>query len=439
MKTTLPCVALLAACILSILSGCAKKDPPARPGDMAPRPLAVATPQPTSMPADTKLTGRVVAAGMIQVYKRFVTIEDVMTGGQGGFERIDGTLDEAEFRKLAAPVVADETARVIQSTIALGAAERELTDNQKANIEANVDYAKAELITKAGGSLERLKQDLADDGLNLEDLLENHRRQLTITLYHRNKFMPSIVITRKMMWNYYQSHRKDYEVTRTVQLRVIAVPPAALIKPDVAKPSEGDITAARSEARKIVRNAAKTIAAGESFEAAARRIGKAIQNRYGEKWHDVYFKGKSGVTRMIKEGGLWPKMSPNSGVRHKVLARAVVELEQGHVSAVEETDDCCYLVKAALVIKARNDTFEDAQEGIEQRLRQKEYSRRRSLYMREILREFQQMQQVETPRMARFQEIVLDHVVAEYHGKPAEGPVAPQPTTAPAKATTTGT
>jgi len=436
MRTNLPTVALLIACMLS---GCAEKEPLARPGAMRPRPRAIATTMPTTARAGHESKGHVVAAGMVQVYDRFVTIEDVLKAGRAAFESLGGTPgeDKKAFRKRAAGVVAEQVERVIQGTIALSAAERELTEDQEAIVQANIDLTKAEWITKSGGSIERLKRDLAADGRDLEDVLEDHRRQLTIMVYHRNKFLPSIVITQKMMWEYYRSHLEKYEITRAVRLRVIAVPARALIKPDVTKPTDVEISAAKSEARKMVRNAAKTIADGEeSFDAVARRIGKAIQDRYGEKWDDADFPGWSGVNRMINDGGLWRQMSPE-GFKDDVLARAAAELEQGQVGAVEETDSCCYLIKGDQVRKARNVTFEKAQEEIERELRRQEYSRRRSEHMSKIRREFDKLMGPEDPRRVRFRQVVLDHVVATYHNKPAK-PAVPRPGAKPNNAKAPG-
>ena len=417
MSTRLLIAALLTA---SALPGCARKDPPARPGKMRARPGATSTaaPAPTTAPAKGGTTGPVVTAGMLQVYKRFVTIEDILRSGRGTFGRLKGDLPIEAFRKEAQPAVDAEIARVLQGTIALGDAERALTDSQKASVRANVDHAKAEMITRAGGSLEQLRHDLAADGVELDDLLEDHRRDLTIRMYHHNTFMPSIVITRKMMWEYYTAHRDTYITERAVRLGVIALPAAALLKPGLDKPTDAQISAARAEARKRVRAAAVAVAGGESFESVATALGKTIREGYGKAWEEIYFRGKTGIDRMADAGGLWSDMMKPESFKDDVLARAAKDLAQGQVGAVEETDTCCYLIKAAQVQKAGHVSFEDAQEEIERLLRNKEFTRRRGAHLARTLSEFDRlMRPRDEQRLKRFKQIVLDRVVATYHGK----------------------
>jgi len=385
----------------------------ARPGT-----TSKSAPAPTTAPANGQANGPVVAAGMLQVYKRFVTIEDVMATGRRAFGRLNGSLPIEEFRKKALPVVNAEIARVLQGTIALGDAERELTDRQKQIVRANIDHVKAEMITQAGGSLEQLRHDLAADGLELDDVLEDHRRDLTIRMYHYNTFMPSIVITRKMMWEYYAAHREKYVTEREVRLRVIAIPAAALLKPGLDKPTAVQVSAARAEARKRVRAAAEAVAGGQDFEAVATGLGKAIRERYGKTWEEIYFRGKTGVDRMADAGGLWSEMMRPESFKDEVLARAAAELKQEQVGAVEETDTCCYLIKASQVQRAGNVSFEDAQEEIEALLRNEEFSRRRAAHLARMLSEFDRLMRPEDEeRLKRFKQIVLNRVVATYHGK----------------------
>ena len=367
------------------------------------------------MPTNGDKHGRVLAAGMLQVYDRFITIEEVMDLGQRHFMQLNGNLPVAQFRPKVIPVVNTVIDLLIEDTLVLSEAQRELTDKQKKMVEARVLYVRARMITEAGGSIERVRHDLAAKGVDLEQVLDYRRRRLTIDAYNEKKFMPSIVITRKMMWKYYLANRDYYTMGRRVQLCVIAVPAIALVPLDVEEPTDAQWVSAQAEARKMVRQAAKAVRAGEEFARVARRVGESIRDRHGDAWDECDFEGIAAVQRMIDKGGLWPTRSPDSFPKDKeVLARAATELEQGQVSKVEETGRLCYLIQAARVVPARGG-FEDAQKDIEDILRRREYHRRKAAYLADKRGEFNRLQTAkDTKRRIRFESMVIDRVVAEY-------------------------
>ena len=416
MRTRRLTATLLAACLLS---GCGKKEPPARPGAMLPRPGDIAAPTaPTIRPADGKTPGRVVAAGMLQVGQRFITIEDAMSRGQFDFGRLNANLPVEQFRAKAAPVVDNIINLLIRDTLALGEAEREMTDKQKRIVDAKVQYAKSQWITDAGGSAEQLRHKLAARGLDLKQVLDNERRQLMVRDYHEQKFLLSIVITRKMMWQYYTANRDKYISNRKVRLRVIAVPMAALWPLGVTDPTDEQRVAAEAQSLKIVREAEKAISGGEDFKSVARRVGKNIQGRYGKEWEKYDFWGKSRIDLMVDKGGLWPDERSPESFSDEVLARAARLLKQGQVGKVEQTDRCCYLVQADHVIPARSLSFGDAQENIMGLLRQEEYRLRENRHLRTKRAEFErQLTGEDRKRGVRFAQMVLDRVAAEYRGK----------------------
>ena len=120
---------------------------------------------------------------------------------------------------------------------------------------------------------------------------------------------------------------------------------------------------------------------------------------------------------MADAGGLWPEMMRPKSFADDVLARAAGELTQGAVGKVEETDTCCYLIKAARIQPAQDVSFEDAQEEIEKLLGAREFSRLRGAYLAKTLSEFDRIMRPEDEqRLKRFKEMVVNRVVATYHG-----------------------
>ena len=357
-----------------------------------------------------------VAAGMLQVGKRFMTIKEVMSMGRGHFDRLNSNLPVEQFREKAGVAVDKVIDLVVRTTLALNEAERELTPSQKEMIATNVQHIRGRFLTEAGGSEEQLRDKLKRNDLDLKEMLERERRKLTIGAYHRQKFMLSIVITRKMMWKYYQANRGRYVGGREVSLRVIVVPGGGLLPLNTRKATAAQQKEARAKAREMALEAAKAIEDGEDFQSVAKRVGKSIQDRFGKEWHNYDFKGMGAVQKMIDEGGLWPRMSPDNFPKgSEVLARAARTLEEGKVSEVEEADGCCYLIQAARVMETRNKSFEEAQEDILNILRNQEYRRRENKHLADGFARFNTIHAHKARK--RFADLVLARVMHDYYEK----------------------
>ena len=163
----------------------------------------------------------------------------------------------------------------------------------------------------------------------------------------------------------------------------------------------------------MVREAAEAVTEnGEPFEGVAKRVGKSIRDEFGDKWDKVDFRGKGRIDLMLK-GGLGTLRSPES-FKDDVLARAARELKEGDLSR-EETDHCCYLIKADRVARARNVSFEEAQESIMKLLRDHEYARRKQEYFSGKLALLNELHTRKAKK--RFAEMVLARVMHDYYEK----------------------
>jgi len=185
--------------------------------------------------------------------------------------------------------------------------------------------------------------------------------KLMVQLYLRLKFMPSIHVNRSMMLDYYRQNAEEFHTPGRVQMQIIAVPLSEFL--DDGRPTAEEFQVARVKAQAVIEQAAAEIDASEDFGEVARKYSRD---------------GKQ------DDGGLWPAM-PRGSFRQKELEDAAFAMEEGQVSGVIETVTGFYIVKAAQVEPARSVSFEDAQDSIEEKLRQRQYKQITDEYFNDLV------------------------------------------------------
>jgi parvulin-like peptidyl-prolyl cis-trans isomerase-like protein len=408
---------VVAFCIV----GCANEPP------SAPEPDATALPEATTAPTSRPVEGprpiesrlpgptqgRIVAAGLMQVHDRFVTLEQVLRQGRTRFAALPTDVSEEIFRARALPIIRDETREQIRFQLLLVEAERGLREEQRDIVDQEVKNTREKMLTRAGGSEARLRKALAQEGRTLDEALTDQREWLMVRIYLRRKLTPATTITRKMLWDYYQANRAAFEHGRRVRLRIMAVPFGAL-----PPASQGDESPPADRARALLEGAEKALQDGADFAAEAARLVDTLRTAHGEAWEELSYSGRVYVMRMGSEGGLWPEFSPE-GFRDPALRRVAGELEQGAVSGIIEGDQASYLVRAEEVRVAETVSFEDAQDELLTRIKDLEFNRRMEEYAGKLEAEYLQLQgPIGRVLLDRFAEMVVEEVVARHYRKP---------------------
>jgi hypothetical protein len=203
------------------------------------------------------------------------------------------------------------------------------------------------------------------------------------------RFMPAISINRKMLWDHYRTHRAEYTFDKKVQMQIIAAPFKAFLAAGVTRPSKAELAAARQAARETIDKARAALTGGGDFGETARELSKGIK---------------------AAEGGLWPLM-PAESFRETKVEQAAFRLEEGQASGVIETETGFYVVKAKKVKPGRVVSFEDAQEGIEGKLRDEQFRTLSGDYYRKL------MEGATVVRADEFMRVVLDQAVERYWRK----------------------
>ncbi len=380
--------------------------PPARPGESeAPRPTEVAAPakaaDATAEAAAPRASGpapaeptpiappEVVGGALLEVNGQYFTIDDILTAAALELARIPPTLPAETFRNNAEQIIAATTRRHVQQVLVLGEADRVLSDEQKAMVDAEVNAALEDMIVRAGGSKKKLELDFASRGTTLQNVLDSYRKDLTTRSYLRMKFIPSVSISRSMLWDYYNKHRREFAKPAKVRMQIIFVPTAAFLSGGAGEPKAEELAAAKAAAKERIEQARAELSEGKDFAEVAKTYSQGIK---------------------AAEGGLWPPMSAGS-FRYEQVEKAAFSQDVGKVSETIETDDGYFIVKTADVQAGSAVSFEDAQGQIEQILRDEQLAKMYDEYYKKLLTGATISQSPNFPAAA------VERAMARYRGK----------------------
>jgi parvulin-like peptidyl-prolyl isomerase len=340
-------------------------------------------------PAKVLGPDEVVAASVVQVNRRFISIDDILRPLGPKLSKLPKSISEQTFRDQAAGLIAQEITGQITRSLVVEEAEKRLVDDQKKAIDQEVKQAQSDMLAAAGGSVTKLRQQLQREGLTLEQAVEDYRRDATFKLYLRHRFMPAIPVTRQMLWDYYRQNSQQFATGHKVQMQIIAEPFAAFLAEPSAQPSAAELAAARTQARQAIEAAKARIDAGDDFAAVAQKHSKGVK---------------------ADAGGLWPMMEAGS-FKEAEVEKAAFQLAAGGVSAPVETPHGWYIVKAVKVIPGRVVPFEEAQDQIAEILRTRMYNDLTDKYFQDL------MEKSHIVRSPQFSQLALDRAVDRFWNK----------------------
>ncbi|MDP7162066.1 MAG: peptidyl-prolyl cis-trans isomerase [Phycisphaerae bacterium] len=313
--------------------------------------------KPATAPDESlKVVGRPleVTTSVLFVKDESITVEEILQAVAPRLEAVPDGMAEHSFRNAASRIISQEVARQINDVLVLDEAKGRLGEEHKKHVENEVQAARRRMIAEAGGSAKKLQLVLADKGTTLDEVLDTHRRTLTVQLYLQVKFLPAIGVNRKMLLEYYRAHIDDFRKDKKVAMQIIAAPFKAYLAEGVGgTPSETERAAAKHAAALMINKAGERLNAGEDFAKVARELSRGIK---------------------AEAGGLWPKMSAGS-FREVEVEKAAFALKPGDAQGVIETKIGYYIVKATEVADGGVVPFEEAQEGIEEILRNRQFER----------------------------------------------------------------
>ena len=307
---------------------------------------------------------QVVAQSVVQVNDTFVTVDDILVGARLRFGELPQGISEETFRKQAKAIVQEEIRDQENELLVSEEAAGKLTDAQKEEVDKEMAEAERVMIAKAGGSKVHLEQLVLMEGVTLEKMLKEHRRRIESQVFVQAKIMPSIMVNRRLLWDYYQAHKDEFSTPKKVRMQTITVRYKKFLPEGSQDPTSDEIAKAKKQATERMDQARADLKAGKAFADVAKKYSQ---------------------DSLADEGGLWPLMAAGSFGVAKVEAVAF-EKNEGEVSDVIEADGNLYLVKVAKVQPGEATSFEDAQDKIEQLLRHRQYQKLSEDYYNKLVR-----------------------------------------------------
>ncbi len=344
-------------------------------------------PEVVEQPKENK--SEVIASSLLQVNGSYITPQTVLHGARDELKALPENISELTFKRQAAEIIQTHIQNIVARELVLAEAQNRLGDRQNQYIDYEVDEFERKMLAKAGGSRTVLKYDLSKRGTTLEEVLEAERKALTIQVYMRSRFSPAITVNRRMLWNYYRRNLSEFSKTQKVQMQLIAAPYKSFLPHGIARPSKAELQVAREKADEEITNARQALQGGEDFGEVAKKISRGIK---------------------AASGGVWPMMQKGS-FRESAVEEKAFEMTESDVSDIIETDKGYYIVKVKAVQAGEVVSFEDAQEEIEEKLREQQYRKLSNEYFGQIL------QKATIIRPQKFIELTLEQTVDEYWKK----------------------
>ncbi|MCP4374818.1 MAG: hypothetical protein GY794_01355 [bacterium] len=368
-------------------------------------PKTTTTPQTATQPAELKeeplVIGetREITTSVLPVKNAFITVQDILNDARKDLSAIEC---DGRFKERVSRVVNRAIAIRINNELVFAEANARLSDGHKDHVKAQVDEIIRGMIADVGGSETRLKKLLARDNITIDEVREEHRRNLTVNIYQQIKFLPAVSITRQMLLGYYNDHKSDFRFEKKVGMQLIAVMPNQFLPQDVGNnPTLQELGKARAEAKKVILQIDKLLKEGADFTELARKHS-AIKPKTGGKMD------------LLPEGSL----------RQKKVEKAAFALKQGQRSEIVETAllknergeiinyGGFYIVRAYKVQEGSVTSFEDAQELIEKILRAQQIKRLTDKFSERLFKESR------IPQSPEFVETAVNEAIKRYWKPP---------------------
>lgn len=286
---------------------------------------------------------RDVTGATVQVNNAYISSDEIVTSLARQLSEIPQNLGDEDYAKKADEIIHNETMYLIQQNLVYDEAEKSLEENVKQYIEKEIQDTLSDMKNLSGGSMERLRAKCRREGTTLDDLLKMQRRELTVQIYLQSKFMPAIVVTRRMLWNFYRDHPDMYRTDKRVQMQIIAAPFDKFLPDNVDKPTSEEKEIAKRAAERHIENAYRMLISGSDFDKIAMEMSRGP---------------------MASKGGIWPVMVKGN-FREAAVEETAFKLPNGRYSNIIETDSGYYIVRARKIYPGKRISFEQAQEGIE--------------------------------------------------------------------------
>ncbi|MCH9022042.1 MAG: peptidylprolyl isomerase [Planctomycetes bacterium] len=310
----------------------------------------------TALQADTSDADSVLLGGTaVQVNADAVSSSQVVASLRGRVKdqlsQFTKNLDQKETITAIQNLVSQQVMINVYNLLLYQHVKRDLEKN--ANFERMMEAVLAanrkQIIKQFGSTETAALAALAKEGIRIEDLLEERKRELAIDSYRRAHFTPTLAITRRRMLQHYHRHLNDkYTLKASIKFQLID------IQLDQFSQQKNPAQLAKAQAESVLRK----IQAGQEFTPLVQQYSHGFRK---------------------PQKGIWGPYQPDSlQDKYQPIVKALQAIEIGKTTGIIESENHFFIVKLLDRQDAGTIPFSKVQTEIQQSITQQRWQEYRA-------------------------------------------------------------
>jgi parvulin-like peptidyl-prolyl isomerase len=285
---------------------------------------------------------------LAQVNDEVITREDILGGLRPQIDQWRKEMSKPAFENHYRYIVEQKLREAINQRLAVQEAKRTLSEDEKKQIDAQLDKTLKLMISEAG-SKPLLEERLSKQGTTLDTAIQKEKDRVLVQRFLHEKVAPTVHVTHSELQRRYDEVCQERYVKQTrVHLLLMTLKKSEFESLEQGKSAAVDVQ------RRVVE--------GEPFGKLAERNS-----------HDV----------MATKGGDWGFITQGA-FKVKAVDDAVFQLGTGEVAPLIETRDAWYVAKVAAREDGRTVPLTEVQEDIEDEIREKHYNEAVNKYIQDL-------------------------------------------------------
>jgi len=331
----------------------------------------VATTQPATsetIPDASTLTGP-IGCPVLFVNGQTITVQEVLEPIIDDLKKEAGSLALRTYQASLYRRITSEIQNQVNTLLIYEEAKKTFPEKANEYIDKEVDKQIKNIINaRFDGVHAKYEAHLKSLRLSMNDAKGRIKRQIMVRQFLHQKFRTILrEPSRRELMKYYQAHLDEFTTPQKAELFLIEIPLQTELDQPLSKASPNEITTARQRAVETLRRAREELESGIEFSAVAKHYSKGIRKN---------------------QGGAWGEMSPGALTKRWAQpAEVLFTLKAGEISDVIETNESVFLVKCGKRNPAYQQSFEEAQKHISDRLKDEEFHRSSAAYVGRLLKE----------------------------------------------------
>jgi parvulin-like peptidyl-prolyl isomerase len=296
-----------------------------------------------------------------------ITVNDILEPLGPRLQEMANSQPAETYYSESAKIVRAQIVEQVAQHLIWRKANENVTDAMKPMIDKVVAKMEKERINREFNGRETLyEQHLTEHKTTRADVKEKLGRSILIDSYLRDRLLPQVPPPRRQeLLDYYEKNKSDFAKLERRELLLIDVPSAAYLDTRRWATKEEQVEAEK-KARAKIDEAAAALDRGETFSEVAKKYSQGLHSEDGGNW-GMITAPPPGQTALQ---GHW-----------EVPSRRLFELKPGQRSEIIAAAKSFFIVEVGKIEPGKQQTFQEAQPEIANRLRQDKFQRLRTQFL----------------------------------------------------------